>query len=299
MFHLEKLIIEEKVRSNITFREARQKIYNTNQQLTSQIPRLNTSPPKNSYSSSSSPSHSIPSEIQNTLVQQQHQISLLTKQIQHLIHFIRDPHHSLPVPGTDSDMDTGMPHITPVTSRNERYRKVGEVKRRKRESRGVYPDDSSQSDRSSPKRKSANQTVNQSVPSSEGTSSSRPEDPSRPGFSAPSLEGNASSPEGATSNISDPPSQLGQATNAEMGDSTPLVESSGGKSTVEEKGGSGRSGSQNGKHSADSKPRTGPSPGSSKLPTPSNKQNSSKNPNHNKQKPSKQNAGITPVLAPK
>ena len=69
MFHLEKLIIEEKLRSNITFREARQKIYNTNQQLTSQIPRLNTSPPKNSYSSSFSPSHSIPSEIQNTLVQ--------------------------------------------------------------------------------------------------------------------------------------------------------------------------------------------------------------------------------------
>ena len=84
-----------------------------------------------------------------------------------------------------------------------------------------------------------------------------------------------------------------------MGDSTPLVESSGGKSTVEEKGGSGRSGSQNGKHSADSKPRTGPSPGSSKLPTPSNEQNSSKNSNNNKQKQSKQNVGKTPVIAQK
>ena len=156
--------------------------------------------------------------------------------------------------------------------------------------------DSSQSDKTSPKRK----LVNQSVPSPEGTSSSRPEDPNRPGFSAPSLEGNASSPEGATSNFSDPPSQPGQATNAEMGDSTPLVESSGGKSTVEEKGRSGRSGSQNGKHSADSKPRTGPSPGSSKLLTPSNKQNNtSKNSNHNKHKQSKQNAGIIPVLPPK
>ena len=65
MLKLEKLIIEEKVRSDITFREARQKIYYSNPQLTAQIPRLSSSTSKNSYSSTSSPS--VPLEIQKKI----------------------------------------------------------------------------------------------------------------------------------------------------------------------------------------------------------------------------------------
>ena len=106
MYKLEKQIIGHKYRSNVTFKEARTKIYNENPKLTSQIPSIKTNIPKTSYSNVAA-NQTIPIIIQQQLQQQQQQISYLTKQISDLLNILRQSQlNSMTIPTTDDDEST-------------------------------------------------------------------------------------------------------------------------------------------------------------------------------------------------
>ena len=128
MFQLEKMIIKEKTRSNIPFREARRRIYNANPELTRKIPKLRSSAPipKTSYSSVSAV-HSVPNEIQQQLQNQQQQIVTLTNRITDLLTIIQQsPALSNLLNVEDSDMETNMPRIPSYQrkSKNKRSRMI-------------------------------------------------------------------------------------------------------------------------------------------------------------------------------
>ena len=141
MFLLEKLIIEDKVRSNVTFREARNKIYHLNPQLTSQIPHLNQSRPQNSYSNTSA-SSPVSSDVHKILLQQQKQIALLNDHIAKLLAVIPNSKQSRVSESSDSNMDTSLPNI-PHYQRKRNVKKTTDGKRRRRDSLSSFDGDSS------------------------------------------------------------------------------------------------------------------------------------------------------------
>ena len=262
MFLLEKLIIEDKVRSNVTFREARNKIYHLNPQLTSQIPHLNQSRPQNSYSNTSA-SSPVSSDVHKILLQQQKQIALLNDHIAKLLAVIPNSKQSRVSESSDSNMDTSLPNI-PHYQRKRNVKKTTDGKRRRRDSLSSFDGDSSPSDRSSPnRRKTPNSHSNKSVPSTRQEGSNVP----ATNLTSPPAQGALPSEKGAASTrqevkiMPDLPSQFGQMANAGAGDNPPhSVEASGGKATTGEEGGG-----------ANPPPKTAPSAvTSSKKPKPTN-----------------------------
>ena len=122
MYKLEKMIIEEKTKTNITFREARRRIYSVNPELTRQIPKIKTISSKTSYSSISA-QPPIPNEIKQQLQNQQHQIITLTEKITELLTIIQQsPAMSVQVNVDDSDMDTDLPKIKSYQRRHKHKR---------------------------------------------------------------------------------------------------------------------------------------------------------------------------------
>lgn len=94
MFKLEKLILEDKTKNDISFRQARERVYSANPKLVSSIPRLQRlqPQPKPTYKTVSAQSSAQSSEIASlhqTIKAQQQQITELTRQISELLAVLR------------------------------------------------------------------------------------------------------------------------------------------------------------------------------------------------------------------
>ena len=96
-YKLEKIIIEDKYKNNLTFKQARDRTYSTNPQLISLIPRLQNSNNKRSYKTVAAQPTQI-ENLQQTIQKQQQQISTLTEKIGHLLAVIDQQKLNLPIP---------------------------------------------------------------------------------------------------------------------------------------------------------------------------------------------------------
>ena len=91
MWLLEKLIIEQKFTSNITFTEARNRVYMSNPHLTQHIPRIrDQKTPKQYTTVTAQHPSSIHPDMQQFFLQQQRQIALLTSQINTLLALLNE-----------------------------------------------------------------------------------------------------------------------------------------------------------------------------------------------------------------
>ena len=96
-YKLEKIIIEDKIKNNLTFKQARDRTYSTNSNLISLIPRLQNSNNKRSYKTVTAQPTEI-ANLQQTIQKQQQQISTLTEQIGKLLAVIDQQKMNLPIP---------------------------------------------------------------------------------------------------------------------------------------------------------------------------------------------------------
>ena len=94
MFKLEKVILQDKIRYNLTFRQARERVYQANPHLTSQIPKLNNRTVKTTYSTILNKQQSIPDSVQQQLLKQEEEIKSLTEKITELVKIISLSHSS-------------------------------------------------------------------------------------------------------------------------------------------------------------------------------------------------------------
>ena len=83
MWQLEKLILTEKLTFNLTFRDARTRVYRSHPDLTSRIPsiKISNKPTYSSISAQPSQTH----QLQQTIQKQNERISRLTEQIENLL----------------------------------------------------------------------------------------------------------------------------------------------------------------------------------------------------------------------
>ena len=96
-YKLEKIIIEDKTKNNLTFKQARDRTYSTNPHLVSLIPRLQNNNNKRSYKTVTAQPTEI-ATLQLTIQKQQKQISTLTEQISKLLTVIDQQKLNLPIP---------------------------------------------------------------------------------------------------------------------------------------------------------------------------------------------------------
>ena len=117
MYKLEKEIMEVKIKQNISFKDARTKVYRANPNLTSEIPRLNSTS-KTTYSQVSAQS-TIPTNFQQQFLIQQRQIAHLTNKVSELLAII----HSRSVSQTEVIEETEMDTSNKQSSRGKRSRR--------------------------------------------------------------------------------------------------------------------------------------------------------------------------------
>ena len=112
-YKLEKIIIEDKHKNNLTFRQARERTYSTNPHLISLIPRLQNNNNKRSYKTVTAQPTEIAS-LKHTIQKQQQQISTLTEQIGKLLTVIDQQklNLSLPPPPSISNPDDSLMDVT-------------------------------------------------------------------------------------------------------------------------------------------------------------------------------------------
>ena len=224
MWKLEKLIIEEKTKNNIDFKQARTRIYSSYSNLVSQIPKLNTNKPNSTASNIVSNQSELVASLLDTIEHLKNQNETLTKKLHDLSTFIS--HHK---GSSDSDMDTNLPSISPYLRKKSKKIRLGYGKRHKGAGESSDDGNSAPSSNSSPsRRKTPNVASEKEAPTTSQVGSNLAGPP------VPLLEGTTSNrPEVIVPDLS---SQPGLATSAEMGDSPPVLEASGGKSTQEEEG---------------------------------------------------------------
>ena len=164
----------------------------------------------------------------------------------------------------DSDMDTSLPNILPHLRRKFKTLRFGRTKRRKGDDESSDDDKSPPSNNSSPsRRKTPTDASGKEAPTTSQVG------PNLAGPPVPLPEGTTSIRQEVI--LPDLPSRPGLATSAEVGDSPPFLEASGGKSTQEEEG-DGFVVSQHGKHKPSPKP-----PSTSLVDASSNKITKAKN----------------------
>ena len=88
MWKLEKQIIEEKTKNNITFKDARIRIYSSNQDLVSQVPKLNRYLQNKTTYSNISAQPDVITSLQETIKQLKDQNKALQIQVSELITLI-------------------------------------------------------------------------------------------------------------------------------------------------------------------------------------------------------------------
>ena len=88
MWKLEKLIIEEKSRNNITFREARSRIYSSHQHLVIQIPKLNKNTQNKTTFSTTASQREFVEELLHTIDDLRDQNKALQVQLKDLVNLI-------------------------------------------------------------------------------------------------------------------------------------------------------------------------------------------------------------------
>ena len=88
MWKLEKQIIEEKTKNNITFKDARTRIYSSNQDLVSQVPKLNRYLQNKTTYSNISAQPDVITSLQETIKQLKDQNKALQMQISELVGLI-------------------------------------------------------------------------------------------------------------------------------------------------------------------------------------------------------------------
>ena len=211
MFKLEKVIIQDKTRYNLTFRQARERVYHANPHLTSQIPKLNNRNTKTSYSTVLNKQASIPDSFQQQLLKQEQEIKSLTDMITELVKIISKSQISaMPlVTSNAEETETELPDI----NIKRRYVRKGRSKRQFLDnsmSQTGSEDDESSSPTRKPLKQGAtanrqavsNMSVdNSQTPSEKRAPSSRQEVKKQP---APNLQNMETSPsEGAVGGVLD------------------------------------------------------------------------------------------------
>ena len=116
MWKLEKLIIEEKTKNNIPFKEARSRIYSSHQNLVIQVPKLNKdNPNKTTFSTISSQQREFVEELLHTIDDLRDQNKAFQLQIQELVNLIAHEKNLKLNPTLTSDTD--LPTIDTVRSK--------------------------------------------------------------------------------------------------------------------------------------------------------------------------------------
>ena len=113
MYKLEKVILQDKIKHNLTFRQARERVYQANPHLTSQIPKLINRNAKTTYSTILNKQQFIPDSVQQQLLKQEEEIKSLTEKISELVKIISLSHKStLPLASSNvEDTEAELPDI--------------------------------------------------------------------------------------------------------------------------------------------------------------------------------------------
>ena len=111
MWKLEKQIIEEKTKNNITFKDARTRIYSSNQDLVSQVPKLNRYLQNKTTYSNISAQPDVITSLQETIKQLKDQNKALQMQISELVGLIS---HEKQIKFNLASTSLELPDIDPV-----------------------------------------------------------------------------------------------------------------------------------------------------------------------------------------
>ena len=147
MFLLEKGIIQDKIKYGLTFRQARERVYQANPHLVSQIPKLNKTNTKTTYSNVLT-HQNIPDSVQQQLQKQEQEIKSLTEQISELVKIIT---HSRSSVISINESDSEAPH------KRHRQNFVHRGRNKRRYVEGSFPQTTSEEDESSLTRKPSKQ----------------------------------------------------------------------------------------------------------------------------------------------